>query len=124
MFEHHNETVYGATFKGVGSDQFDLLEKCFSLSINVFEKQNKDTAIPVYISSHSSESVVVLNVYRGHLSYVSDFENYATKFRYDICDRFFICYEKLDKHQLSCDAETNVTFKGGLFNTKGFERGT
>ncbi len=31
---------------------------------------------------------------------------------------FFISYEKLDRHRLSCDAETKVTFKGGLFSTK------
>ncbi len=81
-----------------------MLEKCFSLSINVFEKQNKDTAIPVYKSSHSYESVMILNACRGHLSYVLDFENYAKTFRYDVCDRFFISYEKLDRHRLSCDA--------------------
>ncbi len=52
MLEHHKETIYGATFRGVNSNQFELLEKCFYMSINVFEKQKKDVAIPVYKSSH------------------------------------------------------------------------
>ncbi len=64
MSEHYKETLYGATFRGVTSDQFELLEKCFSLFINVFKKQNKDVASPVYKSSPSYESVVVLNVYK------------------------------------------------------------
>ncbi len=68
------------TFRGGGtSDQLNLLERCFSLSINVYEKVDKDVVIPVYRSQHSYNNEFVSNFHKGHLSYVTDFKHYTKK---------------------------------------------
>ncbi len=118
MFDKCHKTVNGATFKGVTNDQFVLFEECFSVSIDVYEKVDKDVVLPVYKSTHSYDSSMVLNIYNKHLRYVTRFKNYAKKFQCHLCDKLFVCMSKLTRYTTICEDETKISFKGGIFNSQ------
>ncbi len=118
MHEKCNETLYGTTFTGIKSDQFVLFEECFSISIDIFEKVDKDMVIPVYKSTHKYDDKMVLNMYKNHLSYVTHFKNYANKFQCSLCDKLFVSVSKLNRHQTSSEQDTKVMLKGGIFNSQ------
>jgi hypothetical protein len=112
------EYIKSCDFKGVSSNDFILLEECFSLSINVFEKRDKDTVTPIFKSSNMYDDKMYLNIYNKHLSYVLHFKQYAKKFRCDLCNKFFISLNKHTTHYKTCTNTSKVTFAGGLFKSK------
>ncbi len=115
MTDKCNKTTYATTITGITTDQFVLMEQCFSVCINVFEKVDKDIVIPVYKSSHSYGNV---NMYDKHSSY---FQYYAKTFQCKLCDKLFVCMSKLTQHEQKCDKEeSTVSFKGGYFNSRKY----
>ncbi len=79
------------------------LKNIFSISINIFEKVDKDIVIPVYKLTHKYDDKMVLNIYKNHLSYVTHLKNYAKMFWCSLCNMLFVSLSKLNRHQKSYD---------------------
>jgi uncharacterized Zn-finger protein len=117
MKEKHGQIIDAHNFMGVPIEQINLLEICFSLSIDVFEKLDKDTVIPVYKSGYVCSNRMVLNIHNRHLSYVIDLSRYTKKFKCTVCDKLFRNIAHLTRHTESCMIGSKIKFRGGLFNS-------
>jgi hypothetical protein len=104
-------------YEGVCSDDFILLEECFSLSVNIFEKEDKDSVIPIFKSTNTYDDKIYLNIYNKHLSYILNFKHYAKKFRCDSCNKFFTTINKHTQHYKTCVTTSKISFAGGLFKS-------
>ena len=56
-------------FKGTIYPEF---ERCFAVNLNVFELQNDKSMLPVYISRNQYDDFLYVNIYQGHLSYITN----------------------------------------------------
>jgi hypothetical protein len=117
MKKKHAQIIESHSFEGVPLSQIKSLEECFSISINVYEKIDRDTVIPIYKTENIHIDKMSLNIYNKHLSYVRDFKQYAKKFKCDICDKMFTTITLLTRHTQSCLTGSKIKFKGGLFNS-------
>ncbi len=57
-----------------------------------------------------------LNHYKNHLSYISNFDQYAKRFRCQNCDQLWDHHGNFKQHQKTCADKTKYRYPGGFFS--------
>ena len=68
----------------------------------------------VYNSVSTYSDKMYLNLHENHLSYITNFKNFAKKFQ---CEKLFKREWSLKRHHSSCFHRTNYSFPGGFHKT-------
>jgi len=92
--------------------QFDELEDCFQLSINVFEMDQQSLEISkIRESEKNYENVINILDYKGHAMYIKSIDTILSKYPCNVCDAIFTTYEKLWSHKKTkCEFEVLESF--------------
>lgn len=91
--------------------QFDELEDCFNLSINVFE-MDKDT-LEINKIRESQKQFDIINIldYDGHAMYITNIDMVLSKYPCNKCGAIFETSKKLINHKKNkCEFETFDSF--------------
>jgi hypothetical protein len=118
--------LYSLWLKYVAENQFKSsdvtlckmpdLELCFETNINVFELTKDKTVTSLYKSrGYFRSKTMTLNLFEDHLSYVSKFKSYASKFQCRLCEKLFDRQDNLFRHEKTCENATKLRFPGGYF---------
>ena len=59
-----------------------------------------------------------MNVYKNHLSLITDIKMYSKQFICSHCNKLFARMENLNKHQTKCDGTVEYAFSGGIYKNK------
>ncbi|KAK3097803.1 hypothetical protein FSP39_013348 [Pinctada imbricata] len=102
-------------FVGVGLDQMADFEKCFAINVNIYDLKEDGLAQSIYKSRCQFSETMQLNMYQHHLSYISNFNAYATKYQCRTCDRHFYRICNMYRHQKICTGRTAHQFPGGFY---------
>ena len=118
-----------STFKGVSLSQIPEFEDFFDVPICIYTLNENDVSEAVYIS-HSKKKrklngkPMYLNLYKKHLSYISQFDAYAKKYQCKKCQLHFTRAFNCRRHEKKCHKSTKVFYPGGYYSPKEtlFER--
>ena len=102
-------------FEGVSLDQMADFEKCFNINVNIYDLKEDGLAQSIYKSRCQFSETMQLNMYQHHLSYISNFNAYATKYQCRTCDRHFSRIYNMYRHQKICTGRTVHQFPGGFY---------
>ena len=101
-------------FPGVMFHDLPRLEECFHICINVFHFEPESSNVyPKYLSRCRFQEVLNLNLFKHHLSIITNFKAYAKKFACEKCNRHFQNKSDLKRHQRKCQNNVKFKFKGG-----------
>ena len=102
-------------YEGVRYIDLPDFENCFQLQLKIYERQSDNTVKPFYLSSCDTyQDVLYLNLYGNHLSYVTNFQIYARKFKCMNCAMFFKSMFLLNRHKRVCVKRSRVKYPGGI----------
>ena len=68
----------------------------------------------IYESLYQSENVMYLNNYQDHLSYITNYWKFASKFQCEKCSKMFKRQWDLKRHYTNCFERTKYLFPGGF----------
>ena len=113
-------------FKGVSISEISRLESIFNLHVRIFRlcKSKKHNTISVkLVNLHHSVPYISeartlnLNLYKKHVSLITDFKKYSYVFTCDKCNKVFTTSYALKRHTNIKSDCTKVTFtyKGGVY---------
>ena len=105
-------------FSGVDSKYFPDLEDCFQISINVFSLSSKDECNVIYLSTKKFDEVIYLNQYTNHINLIMNFNQYASRFTCQACNKMFKTLQTLKRHGSSCMWKTKYIYPGGYYKHK------
>ena len=97
---------------GVTIEEMSQLEKCFNLKINIVSMNSPRSVI--YESSYESENIMYLNNYQNHLSYITNYSKFASKFQCEKCNKMLKRQWDLKRHYSNCYERTKYIFPGGF----------
>ena len=109
------KTINRKRYKGISLEDIPHFEDCFRVNLQLFEKIDKDTILPVYKSMQHYSENVCMNIYKKHLSLILDFKAYAKKFKCGMCNKMFDRHFSWVRHQKSCENVSKILFKGGFY---------
>ena len=104
-------------FKGVSLDQMAHFENCFDTNVYIYDLKEDGVAQSLYKSKSNFQTTMHMNMYEHHLSYISNFSSYATKFQCRTCERHFENLSNMLKHHRICKGRTVHQFPGGFYTT-------
>ena len=99
---------------GVTIQEMSTLEQCFNLKINIVSMNSSGSVNVIYKSSFESENVIYLNNYQDHLSYITNYSKFASKFQCEKCSKMFKRQWELKRHYANCFERTKYVFPGGF----------
>ena len=76
------------------------------------------TAETLYLSQSSFPTKIYLNVFKNHLSLITDIEMYSKQFICNRCDKLFVEMWNLNQHETKCDGTVEYAFPGGIYKNK------
>ena len=103
------------SFQGITISDIPHFEDCFSINVELYEKLDKHTVVPIYKSVNSYNQKLQMNVYDHHLSLILDFQAYAKKFKCGICNKLFDKHFSFFRHEQKCNTSTKIKFTGGFY---------
>ena len=103
-------------YRGIEVEDLPAFERCFNVSVYLHDLQPDGVAITTYKPSTRFKSVMHMNIFQHHLSYIYDFSVYAHKFQCYMCHKHFQFNYNFKRHMSSCDSRTKLKFPGGFFN--------
>lgn len=92
-------------------------ETCFGINVNVYDRKADGTALSIYKSICHYTDTMYLNMFEHHLSYISKFTAYASKYQCRTCERHFNVVCSLHRHQRTCKGLTKYEFPGGFYTS-------
>ena len=113
------EAATGKSYQnGVEVSMLSDIEIFFQIGINVYSLAEDNTANVVRISNLDYKSVMHLNLFENHFSYISKFKSYAKKFQCPNCSRIISKSCNLQRHVKECQTEVEEVFTGGKYRNK------
>ena len=103
-------------YKGVELSDLPEFERCFQVSVYLYDLQPEGVAILRYKSSCRFKSIMYLNIYEHHLSYIYNFKMYAHKFKCSSCEKHFKVHFNYKRHIQICNNRTKFNLPGGFFS--------
>ena len=100
-------------FKGVQLKDIPQVEDLFHVNINIHQLMDSDTAVSVYLSSFQHPTTLYCNLWGHHLSYIKNFNVFASRFQCHHCDKLFKLTGKAKQHEKTCDQSTKFRYPGG-----------
>ena len=101
-------------FGGVSIQDMNKLEQCFNLKINIVSMNSSGSVNVIYESLSQAENVMYLNNYQDHLSYITNYTKFASKFQCEKCSKMFKRQWDLKRHYTNCFDRTKYVFPGGF----------
>nr|XP_039255109.1 uncharacterized protein LOC120331977 [Styela clava] len=111
--------------EGVSILDFEKIEDCFHVRVNVFSLINPDTAIVIRRSpSTNSYDTLNVNFYQNHFSYITDIRGYAKNYQCESCQKLWHRLWGLNRHLNHCSSNRKEKYSGGVYEkqTTVFER--
>ena len=105
-------------FKGVELTDFPQLEKFYEIQLFAMVLKEDGTAKTLYLSQSSFPTKIYLNVFKNHLSLITDIQMYSKQFICNRCEKVFSRMQKLNQHELKCDGTVEYAFPGGVYKNK------
>ena len=105
-------------FKGVQLSDIPEVEDFFKVNINIYELMAdgiEHTAKAVYVSTSTHESTMHMNLYKNHLSFITNFNTYAKRWKCRCCDKLFSRIWHFQRHEKTCTGTTKLKFPGGYW---------
>ena len=103
-------------FSGIEWKDLPHFEDCFQISIEIFELQSNDIAIPRWSSTSHFPSVMYLNITENeHCMLITSIQNYCHKFSCPICQRLFKTQFLAERHRRTCGQKSQYIFPRGCF---------
>ena len=106
---------------GVNLDKIPQLELCFRTAINVYDLKEDGTVEVVYLSKQSfpgGGKPMYLNLYKNHFSYITNINQYAKKYKCNMCSQIFGRSDNLKAHIPTCNTGTEEIYVGGKFKPR------
>ena len=76
------------------------------------------TAKTLYLSQSSFPTKIYLNVFKNHLSLITDIQMYSKQYICNRCEKVFARMENLKQHETKCDGTVEYAFPGGVYKNK------
>ena len=105
-------------FKGVELTDFPQLEKFYETQLFAMVLKEDGTAKTLYLSQSSFPTKIYLNVFKNHLSLITDIRMYSKQFICSRCDKLFAEMRNLNQHEPRCDGTVEYAFPGGVYKNK------
>ena len=105
-------------FKGVELTDFPQLEKFYEVQLFAMVLKEDGTAKTLYLSQSSFPTKIYLNVFKNHLSLITDIQMYSKQFICSRCDKLFAEMRNLKQHEPRCDGTVEYAFPGGVYKNK------
>jgi G:T-mismatch repair DNA endonuclease (very short patch repair protein) len=105
-------------FQGIDLSIIPEVEICFSININIFKLHEDGTCSAVYKSLLQFGETLNLNLYENHLSYITDFQQYAKKFQCRFCSKVLYKKYHYERHETNCETKQTLHFVGGFHKQK------
>ena len=105
-------------FKGVELTDFPQLEKFFETQLFAMVLKEDGKAKTLYLSQSSFPTKIYLNVFKNHLSLITDIKMYSKQFICNRCEKVFSQMQKLRQHEPRCDGTVEYAFPGGVYKNK------
>ena len=105
-------------FPGITFEDITNVEKCFNIKIVIYNLNSNGTVSHLYETMSQNSSIMYLNVYNNHYSYVTNFSKFAKKFQCEKCSKIFKKIWHLKRHNAICYERTKYIFPGGFHKTK------
>ena len=105
-------------FKGVELTDFPQLEKFYEVQLFAMVLKEDGTAKTLYLSQSSFPIKIYLNVFKNHLSLITDIQMYSKQYICNRCEKVFSRMQKLKQHEPKCDGTVEYAFPGGVYKNK------
>ena len=105
-------------FKGVELTDFPQLEKFYEIQLFAMVLKEDGTAKTLYLSQSSFPTKIYLNVFKNHLSLITDIQMYSKQYICNRCEKVFSRVQKLKQHEPRCDGTVEYAFPGGVYKNK------
>ena len=105
-------------FKDVELTDFPQLEKFFEVQLFAMVLKEDGTAKTLYLSQSSFPTKIYLNVFKNHLSLITDIQMYSKQYICNRCEKVFARMENLKQHETKCDGTVEYAFPGGVYKNK------
>ena len=76
-------------YDGVTIQDMNTLEHCFNLKINIMSMNSSGSVNVIYESLFKSDNLMYLINYQHHLSYMTNYSKFASKFQCEKCSKMF-----------------------------------
>ena len=107
--------VNSQEYKGVEYEDIPHFERCFHLQVTVCCLEPDGSVTTVHHPTTTYKDKMYLNIFEKHLSYISNFNAYSSKFKCCRCDRLFKKINYMKAHLRSCSRATKLKFPGGIY---------
>ena len=105
-------------FEGVELNEFPELEKYSEVQLFAMFLKEDGSAKTLYLSQASFSTKIYMNVYKNHLSLITDIKMYSKQYICSRCDKLFVEMRNLKQHQSKCDGTLKYVFPGGVYKNK------
>ena len=102
--------VKAKTFEGVELDEFPELEKYFEIQLFAMFLKENGSAETLYLSQASFPAKIYMNVYKNHLSLITDIKMYSKQYICNRCGKLFTRMLDSKRHQSKCDGTAKYFF--------------
>ena len=105
-------------FKGVELTDFPQLEKFYEVQLFAMVLKEDGTAKTLYLSQSSFPTKIYLNVFKNHLSLITDIQMYSKQFICNRCGKLSTRMLDNKRHETKCDGTVEYAFPGGVYKSK------
>ncbi len=102
-------------YQGLNWQHIPHFEDCFKVNVIIMSYLESGIVNTKYISPGKNKRNIYLNVYEGHLSWISNIERYANRFQCHHCKRLFPKLWRVDSHQKACKKMSKLKFPSGTY---------
>ena len=110
--------VQKSDFKSAKIDEIPKFEKLFEIKVNIYSLSEGDKATILYKSSGLYDDTLFLDKYSNHVSYINNFQAYASKFSCRKCNRYFNRADNCIRHEIVCDDSARLKYRGDFYSAK------
>ena len=97
---------------------FPQLEKYYEVQLFAMVLKEDGTAKTLFLSQSSFPTKIYLNVFKNHLSLITDIKMYSKQYICNRCEKVFSKMQKLKQHEPRCDGTVEYAFPGGVYKNK------
>ena len=105
-----NENFTGISLK----EMFDF-EQVFQVNVNLFSLKENGDIESVYRSSFRYKDTMYANVYKNHMSYITNIKLYSKCFKCRTCQKVFSTFYGCKRHESTCTKATKLFFPGKYY---------